>query len=711
MGLTVSIVIILRDFVTGVILHCIVECLNHAYVSISFGIGINGLFLPVYLNNYSPRISEAQAQEIFLKHLGQEPSAPIEIELGVFNPEAYDSPENPALVWRVTIEQFPNPVYFIDAEDGSVIHHFNHVETALDTQIWKHNDSGGDCPGDADVYVFGTDPPYFVGTWLGTSQFVFEGTQCTYQYYLDRHGMDSWDGNGATMYACSDYGENPTVTAGGNYGGLGPSFGGCGACPDIIGHEFTHKYMRSLTLLIGNIQSNSLRESFCDVMGEFIEDHCFGPPDWFLGTGGSRNTGPCAHVVPDRSLKDPPEKGHPDHWNDFDWEADIDGHVNCGISNKSAWLLGREPSEGWTAHAGVGVRGIGTHDAGDIWFGVMANWITSNAQFSEFGEAIQNAAWSLYGLSDQHTQSRRSTMAVGLWSTDSNQYFDTDSSASLISGFTVNGEWRKYVFYKETDNGSSPPRLCYRYRNSALYGHEPWSDEYYLALADTSQAPSAVVFEDRIWVFFMNGDDPVLRCITIDDQNKLEEFYPNGSTPSTDQSPSALVFNDKIYVFCKSPGNDASGIQYFRYDGHWSGPHDTGFSSTDGPRAAAPLNDKLWLFWRDGGDDSIRYSAMDADENWDAGFTVPNNAKTQDTPAVAIHRNRLHLAASGPDNGIYYTSCSLPCTQAGDWTRFVKQDHGLGRRMTLFSDIDSWLYLFHRFQTADTVAWRKKFSE
>lgn len=676
-------------------------------------IGINGLYLPLVSISPTPAVSKEDALDIVRKDLDRELSrAPIDAELGVFNPEAFDSKERPALVWRITADHYPNPIYFIDAERGTILHHYYDIENSLSMETWMHTDSpGNECPGDADVFVYGINPNHFIGEWPGTSWHIAAGTVRTYTYYYLRHGRDSYDGAGATLYTCSDCGFSPTSSGAGNFGGEGPSFGACAACTDVVGHELTHKYINHLADFVGTIQGNSLCESFCDVFGEFIEDWFDGPADWLQRTKGNCDTDTCTEG-PLRSLMDPPSiGGDPDHWNNFNWDGDFWGHDNCGIPSKSAWLLGRDPSEGWVTHYGVGVRGIGISYTETIWYSALANWLPSIINFTDFGEAIQNAAWSMYGLSDQYTQSRRSIMAIGLWSPDNGQNFLVDYRVSLVPKFTVNGQWRKYIFYKEWEGADPPLDLCYRYRTCALYGTCSWSEEQ--KVSRTSHAPSAVIYDNKIWTFFRYRSGDILSYLTIDENDVILKDKLYNGEPLTDEAPSAVVFNDKIYVFYKSVGSGSTTIQYLRYDGSWTEPLSTGFESTNGPMAAATLDDKLWLFWR-GDANAIHYSSMDTEENWSAVYTVPNDAMTYDTPAVAIYRNRLHVATTDPNsvlNDIYYTSCDLPCTNESDWTRNVKQDHGSRPLMTLFKDVDGWLYLFHRGANSHILNWRKKFSE
>ena len=110
----------------------------------------------------------------------------------------------------------------------------------------------------------------------------------TYDYYLQRHGRNSFDGNGSSLRAIVRIGGLANAYWDHNHKRMG--FGDADRYPaslDVTGHEVTHGVIHSIganPILDYENQSGALNESFSDIFGEMIEARSNGGlPDWLIG--------------------------------------------------------------------------------------------------------------------------------------------------------------------------------------------------------------------------------------------------------------------------------------------------------------------------------------------------------------------------------------------------------------------------------------------
>jgi Zn-dependent metalloprotease len=660
-------------------------------------IGVNGLYVPVSDILLMPLVSKHRAEEIVRNSkLASKTRQVSSSELGLYNPEIFGTSNKPlTLAWRIsTTAPGEARVYFVSAIDGELLYSYDSVEREIKMDIWFKDHQTGNCPSGERIYALG--PYYFSGEFKGTSLWVAIRTSHVWSYFRGHHLRESYDGAGTIMTACSDSGVPGCVGAANLSGSTGPSFCDLGACQDIVGHEFTHKYVNHLANFVADGgQSQALDESFCDVFGEFVEKYRYGTMDWQLGGMGNS----ACKEEPDRSLSDPPSLGlpDPDHFSDYDVE--FGHHSNAGIINKAAYLLGRKPEEGSETHHGVSVTGIGNH-AEYIWYDVLSNWLTSSAQFVDFGNAVVNSAFSLYGYGENHTQSQRAVQAVGIWSPDFTFNLKASFPFSVISKFSMQGQKRNFMFFQ--GYGKSHKDLQYSYNKCSSLMNCTWSKPETL---ENAKGATALQYQDKIWIFFSSEPDNRIYYRTIDKTGALSAANPLPGSPSTDQALSATVFNKKIYLFYKAPGDKDQEIRYLRYDSEWATPNETEIRSDYGPSAVATLDKKLWLFVKSVSDDSVAYRSMDVNESWSPHYKVPNTQTVRTTPVTAVYRNKLHLITGWQP---YYTSCDLPCTSVKDWSSNVAQDFSGQPSFSLHAGYDGWLYLFHG---NGYVKVRKKFSE
>src|SRR5262249_44645095 len=116
-----------------------------------------------------------------------------------------------------------------------------------------------------------------------TNGFNFAGF--TYDYYLNQHGRDSYNGAGAeirsTTRYCPDAGHCPYANA--FWNGTQMVYGlNFATADDVVGHELTHAVTEYSANLFYYMQSGALNESYSDIFGETIDQ-----TDGVDGSGGS----------------------------------------------------------------------------------------------------------------------------------------------------------------------------------------------------------------------------------------------------------------------------------------------------------------------------------------------------------------------------------------------------------------------------------------
>ena len=185
---------------------------------------------------------------------------------------------------------------------------------------------------------------------------------------------------------------------------------------DVVAHELTHGVTDYSSQLIYEGESGALNEAFSDIMGTAVE-FFFQEP----GDGPSRADYLAAEdvVTPGglRSLQNPSEFGHPDHYSRrYQGPFDNGGvHINSGIPNHAYYLA----IEGGTHRtSGVAVQGVGRGNREQIekiFYRAFTQLMPADATFSVARAATLQAASDLYGANSAAAQAiRQAWTAVGV---------------------------------------------------------------------------------------------------------------------------------------------------------------------------------------------------------------------------------------------------------------------------------------------------------
>jgi bacillolysin len=381
------------------------------------------------------------------------------------------------------------------------------------------------------------------------------GAEQTYQYFLEKHGRSSYDGNGAVIKSYVHYATN-YVNAfwdgsrmtygdgdGENYGPL--------VSLDIVGHELAHGVTQFSADLIYRNESGALNESFSDIFGEAIERFASGSNDWLMGHDiGLSSSGAF------RSLKNPNQFRDPDTYGGTYWytgSGDNGGvHINSGVQNKWFYIL----SEGESGTNDLGdsysVEGIGMEKAAEIAYRNLSVYLSPSSNYFDARLGAIQAAKDLFGEgSAEEIATTNAWYAVGV----GGEYGSSAYCSS--SGRNASFEWIANVTVGEFSNTSGSAG----YSNFTFQKIELFPNRSY----NISLSPdfSGTIYQEwwKIWIDYnIDGD--------FDDEGELV-FDSKGLSPSTVTGfiniPSYAFGETRMRVSMKWDGEQTSSCEVFSY--------------------------------------------------------------------------------------------------------------------------------------------------
>lgn len=368
------------------------------------------------------------------------------------------------LVYRVQLERIDpqklaKPVYFIDAETGAVVMHYDNLQTATGNSLYDGtvsfttSQAGGlfylqdvgrkhgtfecpqlSCPTLESLGRYTDSDNIWVASDQRAAVNAHHATEKTFDYYGTVHGR-----TGRLYGADGDYivpaAADPSVNLFGtllitNLGFNDAFFGGpiilygdgdevlFGPLVslDIVAHELTHGVTADTANLIYMNESGALNESMSDVFGAMAERFARGgtatadtwklieqpytpgngDADAFRWMSAPHNAPPKVHVQGGPPV-DLTADDDPDHYSER-YVGDFDNggvHINSGIPNHVFYLV----AAGGTHHLSlVPVKGIGANKAEKIWYRALTLYMTESTDFAGALEATVLAANDLYGV-------------------------------------------------------------------------------------------------------------------------------------------------------------------------------------------------------------------------------------------------------------------------------------------------------------------------
>lgn len=386
----------------------------------------------------------------------------------------YRGEDRDRLAYRVEMprldgtEETAVPVIFVDAHTGEKVFEYNNLQTGSGSSLYSGTVTIDTSSAGSTFYMedltrrqgtFNMNNTGNETTGTGGTQSRFTGTDDIWNATAERAGVDAhWGARWTYDYFKNVHGRNGingsngpgTTSAGANSGislvasrvhfgtsynnafwfnnqmsygdGDGVNFGPL-VTLDIAGHEMTHGITQYTAGLTYANESGALNESMSDVFGALVESYSRGGvvngDTWKIGEQ-AYTPGTSGDAL--RYMDNPHLAGNggytadddPDHYAErYTGTADSGGvHINSGIGNKAFHLV----AAGGTHHrSGVTVTGIGTADAGRIWYRALTVYMTSSTNFSGARTATLNAATDLFGSSSaQWTTVATAWCAVGV---------------------------------------------------------------------------------------------------------------------------------------------------------------------------------------------------------------------------------------------------------------------------------------------------------
>ncbi len=227
------------------------------------------------------------------------------------------------------------------------------------------------------------------------------GSEMTYDYFIQQHNRNSYNGNGAAINSYVHYSSNydnafwdgsrMTYGDGNTFDAL--------TSLDVAAHEIGHGVCSSTANLVYSYESGALNEAFSDIWAACVEDVMApGEKQPYLigediGPGGS----------PLRNMINPNAEGQPDTYLGDQWytgSGDNGGvHYNSGVLNHCFYILAVGESGTNDNGDSYAVPGIGIIKAGKIFYRAEAVYLSANSQYADARTACIQSAADLYGAS------------------------------------------------------------------------------------------------------------------------------------------------------------------------------------------------------------------------------------------------------------------------------------------------------------------------
>jgi len=241
------------------------------------------------------------------------------------------------------------------------------------------------------------------------------GAEMTYDYWMQKHSRNSWDGNGAAINSYVHYDRNYDNAF---WNGSVMTYGDGSTFDiltsmDVVAHEIGHAVCEKTANLVYSYESGAMNEGFSDIWGACVEAFSKNDNNLVWEIGEEIGTSPL------RSMSNPNSQNQPDTYKGTMWYSgtgDNGGvHYNSGVLNYWFYLLsagGSGTNDFGTAFA---VPAIGIDDAAKIAYRLESVYLTSNSQYADAKTYGLLAAADIFGSSSQQYASTQAAfVAIGL---------------------------------------------------------------------------------------------------------------------------------------------------------------------------------------------------------------------------------------------------------------------------------------------------------
>lgn len=266
------------------------------------------------------------------------------------------------------------------------------------------------------------------------------GAEVTYDYWINVHNRNSYNGAGAAINSYIHYDDQPggagydnafwngsvmTYGDGSSNGNEGNGFFDALTSLDVAAHEIGHAVTSFTANLAYQRESGGLNEGYSDIWGAAVEHFAKGSGTdmnptaeiWLIGDEIDRRSGSAAL----RSMSDPKSLGQPDTYGGSFWQ-----NPNCGTPTQSNDYCGVHTNSGvlnhWFYLAVTG--GSGTNDVGDVYnvtgigmlksakisYRALNTYLSANSTFAQARTAMIQSAQDLYGADGQEEETVTNAM-------------------------------------------------------------------------------------------------------------------------------------------------------------------------------------------------------------------------------------------------------------------------------------------------------------
>lgn len=274
------------------------------------------------------------------------------------------------------------------------------------------------------------------------------GAEMTYDYFLNEHNRDSYDGLGSKIVSYVHWDQ---AWRNASWNGVAMRYGDGTGDPlisiDVVGHELAHGVTEYSASLIYSYESGALNESFSDIFGSAIEFHALGSSaDWDIGKS--------SFLL--RSMSNPKLYSQPNTYLGINWHtaaSDNGGvHINSGVQNYWFYLLSEGGSGTNDNGAAYQVDSFGINNTAEIAYRNLAYYLTPSSQYYDSRRGSISAAEDIYGsCSYEANLIAKAWHAVGIGSdTLSNdiellEVLSPKNSCSIGAGETLS---IKFIYYR-----------------------------------------------------------------------------------------------------------------------------------------------------------------------------------------------------------------------------------------------------------------------
>jgi Zn-dependent metalloprotease len=224
------------------------------------------------------------------------------------------------------------------------------------------------------------------------------GAEKTWDYYLQKHNLNSFDGLGTAINSYINYSTNFSNAF---WNGTAMTYGdGDGinytalTSTDIVGHEITHAVTQYAAGLIYANESGALNESFSDIFGTVIDFYANpSTANFLLGEQVASNG------IPFRNLGNPNSLGDPNTYLGVYWDFINQAvHNNSAVQNYWFYLLcngGTGTNDNGDSYS---VNAITMAKAAQIAYRTLNVYLTPNSNYTDARNYSIQSALDLYGV-------------------------------------------------------------------------------------------------------------------------------------------------------------------------------------------------------------------------------------------------------------------------------------------------------------------------